>query len=157
MEENINIIRKFYDAFKNHDGDAMAACYHEEASFNDPAFVGLKGEEPGMMWKMLLSRSNTLQISYSDEWSDGNRGGAKWEAKYEFGPQKRKVHNKITAQFEFKDGLIIKHIDTFDFWKWSRMALGLPGILLGWSPFLKGKVQKQVRGLLNNFISSQAN
>jgi hypothetical protein len=33
-----------------------------------------------------------------------------------------------SAQFYFQDGLIIRHTDDFDIWKWSKQALGLTGI-----------------------------
>ena len=52
------------------------------------------------------------------------------------------------AAFRFEDGLIIDHRDSFDFWKWTRMALGVPGTLLGWSPIVQGKVRKQSKLLL---------
>ena len=41
------------------------------------------------------------------------------------------------------DGLILTHRDRFDFWAWSRQALGTPGLLLGWSGFLRDKVRAQ--------------
>ena len=31
---------------------------------------------------------------YQNEWADDRLGGVDWEARYEFGPNKRKVHNK---------------------------------------------------------------
>ncbi|MBA3630597.1 MAG: hypothetical protein H0W55_13180 [Actinobacteria bacterium] len=34
------------------------------------------------------------------------------------------VHNKIGVSFSFRDGLNIRHRDHFDFYRWSRMALG---------------------------------
>ena len=134
-------IEKLYTAFQNGDGDAMAACYHPEATFSDPAFQNLKGDEPGDMWRMLLERSNgNLKIEYSVLSADAEKGEAKWEAWYPFSQTGRKVHNKIHARFRFKDGLIIEHRDHFNFWRWSRQALGAPGMFLGWTPFLKKKV-----------------
>ncbi len=47
--------------------------------------------------------------------------------------------NKIKAHIRIADGKIIEHTDEFDIYKWSRQALGLPGILLGWSGYLKIK------------------
>ena len=43
----------------------------------------------------------------------------------------RPVHNIIDAQFTFRDGLIVTHIDTFNLWRWSRMALGPKAVALG--------------------------
>ncbi|MFY7942354.1 MAG: nuclear transport factor 2 family protein, partial [Burkholderiaceae bacterium] len=65
----------------------------------------------------------------------------------------RQVLNQIDAQFEFSDGLIHRHIDRFDFWRWSRQALGAPGVLLGWSSFLRGQVQQQAARSLDAFVA----
>ena len=77
-----------------------------------------------------------------------------WEAKYEFGSNKRKVHNKIRARFYFDQGQIIEHTDVFDFWKWSSMALGLPGLLMGWSPIIRKKVRKTIKKRLLDYKSN---
>lgn len=153
MEENIKLIRKFYDAFSKGDADTMLSCYHMDVKFEDPAFGKLSSEDSRYMWQMLLSRGGNLEISYNSEWADEKSGGVNWEAKYEFGPKKRKVHNKIRARFYFDQGKIIEHTDVFDFWKWSSMALGLPGLLLGWSPFIKSKVRKTVKKRLLDYKS----
>jgi hypothetical protein len=68
-------------------------------------------------------------------------GEVKWDAYYTFSASKRKVHNVVTSTFTLKDGLIWKQRDTFDLWKWSRQALGTTGVLLGWSPIVRNKVQ----------------
>jgi len=75
-----------------------------------------------------------------------------WEANYKFGPKKRPIHNKITAQLKFKDGKIIHHIDEFNFWKWAGMALGTSGWLLGFTPIVKNKVRQTVKKLLKNYM-----
>jgi hypothetical protein len=53
---------------------------------------------------------------------------------------KTKVVNRISAQFYFQDGLIIRHTDDFDIWKWSKQALGLTGYLFGWTGFMQNKI-----------------
>ena len=80
-------------------------------------------------------------------------GSVSWEVRYDFTTTGRPVHNKVTAWFEFKDGKIIKHTDSFPFWRWSRMALGGPGLALGWTPLIKKKVQKMAGDNLNKFLS----
>ncbi len=152
--QNETLIHQFYQAFQRGDAEGMAACYHSDIEFEDPAFGRLRGKEVGAMWAMLIDRSKgQLQITYSDVKADGQKGQAYWEARYAFSQTKRQVHNKINAQFQFKDGKIIAHRDQFSFWKWTIMALGLPGILLGWTPFLKNKVRTQVRKALTRFQS----
>ncbi|MEM9391037.1 MAG: nuclear transport factor 2 family protein [Bacteroidota bacterium] len=155
-EQHQALIRRFYSAFANHDAETMASCYHENVEFSDPGFGLLKGTEAGDMWRMLVERGGKdLVIIYSDVKADDNSGKAYWEAVYRFSKTGRKVHNKIYATFGFKDGLIIKHEDQFDFWAWSRMALGIPGVLLGWSRFLKKKVQVQAKGLLRKYMNKR--
>ena len=64
------------------------------------------------------------------------------------------MHNKIDAAFTFDgNGLIATHRDRFDFWAWSRQALGTPGLLLGWSPFLRNKVRATAAGNLQRFLT----
>ena len=63
------------------------------------------------------------------------------------------VHNIIDAEFEFRDGLILRHKDTFDLWRWTRQALGATGVLLGWTPMVQNKVRAQGGGGLIKFIA----
>ena len=65
----------------------------------------------------------------------------------------RKVHNVIDAMFGFQDGKIIRHNDHFDLWRWTRMALGTSGILLGWSPVVQNKVRETAQHGLEIFIA----
>jgi hypothetical protein len=46
----------------------------------------------------------------------------------------------------------LRQRDTYDFWSWSRQALGLPGLLLGWSGFLRTKVRAQAAAGLEQFL-----
>lgn len=147
-----DIIYKFYDAFANSDAETMVSYYHDQIEFEDPAFGKLKGDEAKNMWRMLIGRSKgDIKITFDNVRADENSGSAHWKAVYHYGPQKRRVINNIRAEFEFSDGKIIKHVDRFDLWKWSRQALGLPGFLLGWTSFLKNKIQKQTGKLLKSY------
>ena len=69
----------------------------------------------------------------------------------------RLVLNRIDARFVFDHkGLIVRHRDVFDFWAWSRQALGTPGTLLGWTPFLRAKVRTQANANLQKYLARQA-
>lgn len=154
---NKTLIETFYKAFSARDGQVMADCYHTEAVFTDPVFQNLKGPEIGMMWKMLGLQASALEISAKNISADDEMGRADWTARYTFGKNQRKVHNKIHAEFKFKEGKIIEHIDQFDFWKWSRMALGPLGLVLGWNPVVRVNIQKQAKANLKNFITKTKN
>ena len=61
---------------------------------------------------------------------------------------------RINREFD-KRGLILRHRDRFDFWGWSRQALGAPGWLLGWTPLLRNKVRAQAGARLRGFLEKR--
>ncbi len=151
--QNKALIETFYTAFANGNASKMIACYHDDITFTDPAFGTLNGQRAKQMWQMLLSqKSSGTKISFENISATDTNGQASWTAKYTYGDQKRQVVNHVQANFEFKDGQIIKHTDTFDLWSWSKQALGPIGYLLGWSAFMKNKVQKTTKDKLDAFI-----
>ncbi|MDN5211294.1 nuclear transport factor 2 family protein [Fulvivirgaceae bacterium BMA12] len=153
MPDHNHLIASFYKAFQRRDYQSMAACYHEQLTFRDPAFATLDYKQATAMWHMLCERGKDLELTFSQVESDENQGSCRWEAKYTFSATGHKVHNIINAKFRFEAGKIVQHIDEFNFWRWSRQALGLPGQVLGWSPVLKNKVQKTALASLEKFIT----
>ncbi len=150
--ENEQIIRKFYEAFARSDAEAMISYYHEDIKFSDPAFQNLSGDEAKNMWRMLIERGRgNIKIEFSDVTANDKTGSANWIADYPFSKTGRNVHNEIHAEFEFKDGKIIRHTDTFNLWKWSKQALGLPGMLLGWSSLLQNKIRQNALDSLREY------
>lgn len=150
------LIAQFYNALAARDGEAMAACYHDEIVFEDPAFGELKGNDPGDMWRMLCSSDTDLTLTHTVGAVTDTTASATWVAKYTFTATGRAVTNNVTATMKLRDGLIVDHRDDFDFWKWSSQALGAPGKFLGWTPILKSKVQKTTRANLDAFQAKQA-
>lgn len=155
MNDHEALIRKFYAAFARNDYVAMQSAYHPGASFSDPVFRDLSSAEVKAMWEMLITASTDLQVTFRNVKADNQVGECHWEARYSFSATGRKVHNIISARFQFLDGQIGRHEDHFDFWRWSRMALGAPGLLLGWSPYLLAKVRKKARARLNRFMGER--
>lgn len=154
-QDNKALIDKFYHAFQSLDGSTMAQCYHPDATFSDEAF-DLTGTDIGMMWKMLCSQAKGFSLEFSEVQCDEKSGKAHWEPKYDFSLTGRKVHNIVDAEFTFKDGLIYNHRDCFDFWRWSRQALGIPGLLFGWSDFFKDKVKQTANRNLTKYIAKNS-
>jgi len=137
---NKQLIEDFYTGFSNGNATKMTACYHDNVIFEDPAFGRLENGKPFKMWEMLMSRKKeSTTVVFST---------------YEYGDKNRKVVNNVTANFKFKDGKIIEHIDSFDLWSWTKQALGFSGVLLGWSSFMRNKIQKTTNEQLNKFIKS---
>jgi len=153
MHANERLIETFYTSFKSSDAKGMSACYQPDITFSDPVFPRLQGKQVFAMWAMLCER----KADPNDRWfenitADDVRGSAHWEAKYKFPLNGRPVHNKIDARFEFRDGKISTHVDSFPFWKWSRMALGAVGVVAGWNPLFQKVMQKKVGQRLADFI-----
>ncbi len=150
---NAQVLERFYAAFARRDGAAMASCYAHNARFVDPVF-DLAGREIGAMWTMLCERGKDLRVEARDIAAAGDRGSAHWEAWYTFSQTGRPVHNVIDATFEFDDdGRIVRHQDTFDLWRWSRMALGAKGTAFGWTRAAKKAIRAQARKGLDAWMA----
>lgn len=148
------IIETFYEAFQSHDADKMGALYHEKATFSDPVFQSLDTQQVRAMWKMLIERSKgDLKIDYHSAIADQKEGACIWEATYRFSKTKNLVHNIIHATMKFQDGKIYEHRDQFSLWRWSSMALGTPGKLLGWGPFFKQKIKGMAMKSLQEYMA----
>ena len=130
----------------------MAECYHQDIEFSDAVFPHLKGFKAKAMWRMLCERATDLDIKLSNIKADDSQGTAHWDADYTFSKTGNKVHNSIDAAFQFNDGKIIKHTDSFDLWKWAGMALGMKGRLLGWLPPVQAAIRKEANDNLEKFV-----
>ena len=142
-QQNQQLVDNFYKAFQQKNGEAMAKSYADNATFSDPAFRNLKGQQVGDMWRMLTERAQNFSLQYKVLTVGEQQGEAEWTATYTFSQTGRTVVNHIHSYFTFKDGKIIAQQDKFDVWRWSSQALGLKGTLLGWTPLVKNKIQQQ--------------
>lgn len=150
--ENAEIIRKFYESFARNDAEAMVACYDDNIQFTDPAFGTLRGDKAKNMWRMLVENGKgNIKIDFENVKANEQKGSADWVAEYVFSKTGRRVVNKIHAEFEFRDGKITRHIDDFDVWKWASQALGISGHLLGWTSFMKKKIQQNANSALAKY------
>ena len=156
MNPNAQLIEEFYAAFAAGNAKTMASCYHPDVVFEDPVFGLLKGQDVSDMWLMLLQRSKgNLKIEFSNVSAKGDSGTAQWVATYLFSKTNRQVTNKIGASFQFRDGLIYRHIDHFNVWKWCQQALGLSGLLLGWTGFMQRKIRQQALESLSRYQATK--
>jgi ketosteroid isomerase-like protein len=142
MHPHAELIQTFYAAFQRRDHRAMTACYTPDVEFHDPVFTHLSGWRVGAMWRMLSERATDLRIEATNVRASGEAGSAHWDAWYTFSQTGRLVHNRVEASFLFQGGKIRRHTDVFDLYAWARQALGVKGLLLGWTP----PVQRAIRG-----------
>jgi len=150
------LIEKFYTAFQNKDAEIMISCYHDDIIFCDPAFGEINGDDAKAMWRMLCRNASDLKVEFSDINASLKKGSAHWEAWYTFSKTGRRVHNVVSAEFDFKDSKIIKHIDSFNLHKWATQAFGLKGRLLGGTNFFKNKLNQQTNKALKQFRETNA-
>lgn len=152
MSAGADLLHRFYAAFREKNAEGMVACYAPDVRFSDPVFPDLVGERAGAMWRMLVGRGKDLRLEVSGVEADDRQGKAHWEAWYTFTSTGKPVHNVIEATFTFRDGLIATHTDRFDLWRWSRMALGPKGTLLGWTPFVQQAIRRQADAALARWM-----
>lgn len=152
MHPKAELITTFYSAFQRLDAEAMGRCYHRDVEFSDPVFQRLIGQRAVDMWRMLCERAKDLRVEFSSVSADDQTGSAHWEAWYTFSATGRPVHNVIDAAFWFRDGSIVRHVDTFNLRVWAAQALGLKGKLLGWAPPVQNAIRAQAARGLDQFV-----
>jgi hypothetical protein len=153
MSDNTGVISRLLTAYQQLDPAAMEACYHEQATFQDIAFRLNGKSEIGAMWRMICK--NGIQVAIDEPpRAAGEKVVARITDTYIFSDTKRKVVNRITCHFYFRDGLIVEHQDECDPKDWARQALGgVTGWLAGRVGFLR---RRKARKKLDKFIAEEA-
>jgi hypothetical protein len=152
---NHETLNTFYEAFSKKDHATMRTFYKPESTFRDPVFTLSDGKQAADMWEMLCTRGKDMTMEYEILDVTDTGGKVRWEARYTFSTTGRMVHNIVESTLVLKDGKIIQHVDVFDFWRWTRQALGVPGALLGWSGFMKNKVQTTAMDGFKQFVAKK--
>ena len=155
MNENAKIVDKFYTAFNKGDAATMNDCYAKDISFSDSVFPDLKGDEARAMWTMLTKSSKNFSLTYKIESITDTEARIYWEAHYDFSKTGRRVINRIQGYMKFQNGKIVEHRDVFALHTWAKQALGLPGLLLGWTPFMQNKIRATAADNLAKFRAAQ--
>jgi ketosteroid isomerase-like protein len=145
---NAVTIERLYEALNEADGETMASLYAADAQFRDPAFGDLDGDGVRAMWRMLCTQASDLDVTVSGVQADDESGRADWVATYTFSATGRRVENRVTASFRFRDGKISRHRDEFSLWRWSRQALGPAAFALGSNPVGAALIRRRARGRL---------
>lgn len=154
MTRNELLIHNFYLAFIEKDFKTMQSSYSEQASFSDPVFQNLNVTEVRAMWEMFCKRGKDMHLTFEILSVTDNQIIAEWIPRYTFSATGKYVVNHIISTFTIADNKIIQHNDSFNFYKWCSQALGVSGILLGWTAFMQNKIRKKAIDNLNHFIQS---
>jgi hypothetical protein len=155
------VVGRFFEAFALGDWQSMARCYHDKASFSDPVYPDLREERIVYMWHQLLAAAttaeskgssnnalclNNLQLEYKVLFGDERKAQVQWFATYQYG--KRPVRNEVLSTLAIWDDKIVRQVDEFNFWRWSRQARGLPGLAFGAMPWYQRSVQRSAQSRL---------
>ncbi|MDQ6757886.1 MAG: nuclear transport factor 2 family protein [Bacteroidota bacterium] len=151
MNNNEELVQTFYNAFARLDYTTMQNCYADDPVFNDPVFGILEGNDVRAMWEMLCKNAKDFSLRINKIEVDGEYATCNWIATYTFSKTGKRVINNVKAHMRIENGKITEHTDEFDIYKWSRQALGLPGMLLGWSGYLKNKIRSDARKRLQRY------
>jgi hypothetical protein len=155
MNPNEATIHKFYSAFQKKDYKTMQECYGESALFSDAVFQNLNAAQVKAMWEMLCKNAKDFKLEFKNVSANEREGQAEWTAWYTFSVTGNKIENHIKASFEFENGKIVKHTDSFSFYRWAKQALGLTGLFLGWTTFIKNKIRKAAVRNLENYMNKK--
>jgi hypothetical protein len=153
IASNIALVERFYAAFDRRDHGTMAASYSPTARFSDPVFQSLSGPRIGTMWRMLCERATDLRVACGPVRVAGGMARVEWQAWYTYSATGRRVHNRIAASLRLEQGLIHRHDDMFDLYRWARQALGIKGLVLGWTPLVQRAIRRQASRSLDAFAA----
>lgn len=156
MNTNEQVISRFYTAFQQVDYQTMNACYSNDIVFSDPVFGLLQMDQVKKMWEMLCKNAKDLTITFGNiqDLGDGYYT-CDWTATYTFSKTGRNVINRIKAYMLIQNEKIVEHSDGFSIYKWSKQALGLPGLFFGWSSFLQKKIRSNAQDSLRKFMEKK--
>ena len=134
---NVVMIERLYTAIQNGDLTMIAACYDEDAYFEDIAFRRYGKKQIMEMWRYVCHGQPQVTFDSREISANDRTGTGRWKAHYLFGKTNkspgRPVDNAISSEFAFRNGLIVEHRDRCDAMAWARQALPPPFSLIAGS------------------------
>ena len=107
-------------------------------------YLALEGAGIALPWRGTGTFSGELAF-----W--GKRYGS---APPTWAPTGRRVDIEGVDLYEFRDGLITRHVDRFSLWRWAAMALGAKGALLGWLPPVRAAIRARAAKGLTAYMAA---
>src|SRR3954453_2191459 len=108
------------------------------------------------MWRLLTSRAPDLSVELRSHDADEDSGSANWVATYTFTSTGRPVVNDVQATFQFDGGLIVDHVDEFDFGGGASQAFGkAAGNAVALLPPLRARARRTASEQLAEFMAAE--
>jgi|AntRauTorcE11898_2_1112593.scaffolds.fasta_scaffold21693_2 hypothetical protein len=152
------IPKKLYQALNDRDYKSMWKLYAMDATFSDPAYGSLKGDEIKAMWHQICVRNTDLEAEIlSVTQNDAQTISYSWKASYTHAMYNGEIENVINGEITVdKNGNILSQHETYSLWKWFSMAIGIAGKLLGWRTSMRENLQRSVRKSLDDFMEKKS-
>ncbi len=146
------VIQRYFDAMAQGQWQAMARCYHDQASFADPLFPDLRGEQIVYHLHRLYEPNSQharkqIELTTHALFSEDRKAQVQWELRCIEAQRPVKLIGLST--FAIWDQFIVRHVDEFPFHHWARQTQGLAGALLGRLPFYQRRLQRSARSQLD--------
>lgn len=142
MHPNEQLLTNLFQCLNAHNASGIAACYREDATFQDIAFRLRNKKQIHAMWDMICSPNkkglSDIKATVQELTANDSTAHAVVIEDYTYRDNGRKVHNKITSTFEFRDGRILKQEDRCDPVSWANQAIGgVKGFIAGHIEFAR--------------------
>jgi hypothetical protein len=123
-----------------------------------PIFPKLEGVQIKSVWSMIMAGARDFSVHYEILSFDETHVRVSWTALNRFSATNRPVKNQVMTELMLSsptpggnEGKILSQSDVFDFYRWARQALGMPGTLLGWMPWFQKQIQTKSSEKLASF------
>jgi hypothetical protein len=125
----MRLIERLFSSLSAGDAGAAADCYTSDAYFQDIAFRLNGRENIRNMWRMVCHAKVTV-VKFHADFADDETGRGRWVADYIFDRTEsspgRRVISKISSEFVFRSGEILRHHDHVDPMVWAKQAYPFP-------------------------------
>jgi hypothetical protein len=154
LGDELGLVERFFNAFGNGDWRTMARCYHDKASFTDPIFPDLRGEQIVYYWHQWFKENEGIKLNYSQLFADERKAQVQWNVRYTY--QGRAVKHDATSTLAIWDDQIVRHVDEFALGGYLRQREGLLTGLLSGIPLVHQRVQRSARSRLDKHAGTIA-
>lgn len=160
---NQETVKRFLQAYQDHDYQTMQNCLAAGTRFSDYAFKEITGARVKAMWHWFCipygDRKEPIGVpDFEIISSSGETVIAKYRVDYFYGKKQRPVNYVIKSVFTLEGEKITRQEDSFaeiSEYQFAKLAFGPPLEWLAPTPFLRMLVRKVAGGKLADFVKDK--
>lgn len=149
---SVPVVDRFFEALRRADDAVINACYHPQISYSDPLFEDLRGARVALRWRLLLREAQSFSLEHELVFADERKVQVQWTVDYAL--KGKKIRLPILSTLAIWDNLIVRQVDEYEFWQYSRQAQGFAGLLLGGIEPFQQLVKRRARSDLERFATA---